>query len=160
MKLISQSFLKKAASGKKILVDTNIVIYLTDDIQPYAALSRQLFEMIETGDAHAVFSIVSIAEVMQGPLRKGLNRIAMDVRDYLMTFPNSTCQEINIEVIENIGNDQRINWQKLRAIDSLIIASGLVHEVDRIISNDTHFRQALPGDLLLAFDETMSSSLP
>ena len=151
MSLISQAALEKSVKGKRILIDTNIIIYLTDDIHPYASLSRRLFEMIESGDAFAYFSMISIAEVMQGPLRKGLKRNAMEVRDYLLNFPNTTCQEINLTVREGIGGDEQIDWVKLRTLDSLIIASGLTNAVDRIVSNDDHFRQAIPRHLLLSF---------
>ena len=94
MTLISEAALKKDIKGKNILVDTNIIIYLTDDIAPYASLSRVLFEMVESGSVFACFSMVSIAEVLQGPLRKGMKQKALDVRDYLMNFPNSDCHPL------------------------------------------------------------------
>jgi len=150
MKLHSPSALKKILSGKKILVDSNIIIYLTDAIQPFAPVSRVIFQMIEKGDVFAVFSIVSIAEVMQGPIRRGLVQNAMDAKTYLFNFPNTSCQEITTQVIDKIGKDQRIEWTKLRTIDALIIASGLVNEVDLIVSNDAHFQSALPENLLLS----------
>ena len=151
MTLISEAVLKRALRGRNILVDTNIIIYLTDDIPPYAALSRVLFEMIESGSVFAYFSMVSIAEVMQGPLRKGMKQKALDVRDYLMNFPNSDCQEINRGVIDHIGSDIQIDWSKLRTLDSLIISSGLVNHVDVFVSNDGHFRHALPSRMLRSF---------
>ena len=133
------------------MVDTNIIIYLTDEIPPYASLSRVLFEMIESGSIFAYFSVVSIAEVLQGPLRKGMKQRALDVRDFLMNFPNSDCQDINRGVIDLIGDDKQIEWSKLRTLDSLIIGSGLVNNVDMIVSNDDHFRQAIPSNMLLSF---------
>jgi len=150
MKLHSPSALKKILSGKKVLVDSNIIIYLTDAIQPFAPVSRVIFQMIEKGDVFAVFSTVSIAEVMQGPIRRGLDQNAMDAKTYLFNFPNTSCQEITTQVIDKIGKDQRIEWTKLRTIDALIIASGLVNEVDLIVSNDAHFQSALPENLLLS----------
>ena len=151
MTLISETGLKRALRGKNILVDTNIIIYLTDDIPPCASLSRVLFEMVESGSAFAYFSMVSIAEILQGPLRKGMKQLALDLRDYLMNFPNSECQEINRAVIDHIGNDKQIDWSRLRTLDSLIIASGLVNHVDVFVSNDGHFRQALPSHMLRSF---------
>ena len=151
MTMISEGVLKRAVRGKNILVDTNIIIYLTDDIQPYALLSRLLFEMIESGSVFAYFSMASIAEVMQGPLRNGMKQRARDVRNYLMNFPNSACQDINRGVMEHVGEDKHIDWSKLRTIDSLIVASGLVNHVDIFVSNDEHFRQALPSPMLRSF---------
>ena len=89
MKLVTASALKKAVSGRKVLIDTNVIIYLTDNIEPYAGLSRLLLEMVEAGDTFAVISIVTVAEVMQGPLKKGNMETAVEVKDYLLNFPNT-----------------------------------------------------------------------
>ena len=152
MSLIKPSMLKKAVYGKHILVDTNIIIYLTDLIAPYASLSKILFEMIEKGEASAVLSVISVAEIMQGPLKKGYVQNAIDVKNYLMNFPNTVCQEITEEVIGLIGIDQRIAWTQLRGMDSLIIASGIINNADMVISNDVHFKKTLVKDFILAFD--------
>jgi len=150
--MIEPQTLKKALAGKKILVDTNIIIYLTDATPPYANWSRQLFELIERGDIFAVFSIISIAEVIQGLIKKGDHRNAGEIKNYLLNFPNTECQSVTPEVLEQIGNDHRIHWSRLRTIDSLIIASGLVNGVEKIVSNDTHFRSAISGGLLFSFN--------
>ncbi|NLD36007.1 MAG: type II toxin-antitoxin system VapC family toxin [Desulfatiglans sp.] len=153
MSLIKPSVLRKAVYGKQILVDTNIIIYLTDLVEPYVSLSRLLFEMIEKGETSAVISVISIAEVMHGPLKKGNLKNAFDVKNYLMNFPNILCQEITEKVITNIGIDEKIEWANLRVMDSLIIASGVSNNVDLIISNDTHFKKALSKNYILTFDE-------
>lgn len=142
---------EKAISGKTVLIDSNIIIYLTDSVSPYVALSRRLFEMIEIGEVSALISIISVGEVMQGPLKKGLNQTALEVKDYLLNFPNLLCEPITNKVLDIIGNDNRIQWSKLRTVDSLIVASALKNRVDKIISNDQHFKQALPKELLLSF---------
>lgn len=152
MNTISQTYLKKAVIGKKILVDTNIVIYLTDSVKPYERLSQVLFELIEQGRVQAVFSIISVAEVMRGLLRKGMNFEAHQVRDYLLNFPHAFVQGISLDVLSKVGEDDRVNWSKLRTSDSLIIASGLLNEVDLIVSNDRHFKKALPDQLLISLN--------
>lgn len=152
MSVIKSSALKKAVQDKHILIDTNIIIYLTDMIEPYASLSRMLFEMIEKGGLSAVLSIITVAEVMQGPLKKGYTRNALDVKNYLMNFPNTVCQEITSDVVGCIGLDPRIDWSQLRTMDSLIIASGIANKAELVLSNDIHFKKALNKDYILAFD--------
>ena len=90
---------------------------------------------------------------MQGPLRKGHKSIAFDVRDYLVNFPNCHCQEITLGVLEHIGTDHRVDWQGLRTMDSLIIASGLYKGVDIFISNDKHFKKSIQQDMSLSFNQ-------
>ena len=151
--MISQSILNSAVVGHKILIDSNVIIYLTNSIQPYAFLAKALFETIEAGDAEAVISILSVSEVMQGPVKKSDNTMAMEVKDYLVNFPNCHCQEITMNVLEIVGNDERIDWSGLRTVDSLIIASGLVNGVDLFISNDRHFKKSIPQEMILSFDK-------
>ena len=153
MRTISPAHLERQVTGKKVLIDTNIVIYLTDKVEPYEDLSKLLFTLIEEGNVDAIMSVISIAEVMQGPLKKGLADNALRVKEYLLNFPNMSCQMINGDVLEIIGLDNRIKWEKLRTIDGLIIASGLRNHVDKIISNDLHFKQAVAKDLLVSFDK-------
>jgi len=153
MRTISPAHLERQVTGKKVLIDTNIVIYLTDKVEPYEDLSKLLFTLIEEGNVDAIMSVISIAEVMQGPLKKGLTDNALRIKEYLLNFPNMSCQIINGDVLEIIGLDNRIKWEKLRTIDGLIIASGLRNHVDKIISNDLHFKQAVEKDLLVSFDK-------
>jgi len=40
MSLISPEILEKKILGKKILIDTNIIIYLLEEVEEYAELSR------------------------------------------------------------------------------------------------------------------------
>jgi len=150
--MISASSLIKAVQNKKVLIDSNIIIYLTDTVQPYAALAQRLFQMVETGLAEAVISILSVSEVMHGPLKIGDGHIAMEVRDFLYHFPNSYCQDITYEVLEKVGQDNRIDWRKLRTADSLIIASGILNEVDLFISNDGHFKKSISREMILSFN--------
>ncbi|MFZ0133846.1 MAG: type II toxin-antitoxin system VapC family toxin [Desulfobacterales bacterium] len=150
--MMSLSDFAKAVSGKTVLVDSNIIIYLTDSISPLNALSRRLFELIETGEVAGVVSIVSVGEVMQGPLKKGFYQAAVAVKDYLLNFPNLFCESVTTRVLDIIGKDKRIHWSQLRTADSLIVASALKNKVDRIVSNDNHFKKALPKGLLVSFD--------
>lgn len=149
--MIDIQTLTSSVHGKSLLIDSNIIIYLTEKTEPYHDMSRALFAMIEEGACRAVVSILSVAEVMQGPLRVGRADIAMAVKNYLVNFPNCDCQYITSDVLDHVGQDQRINWNTLRAVDSLIIASGLQAQTDLFVSNDRHFKTSLPRDMLLTF---------
>jgi predicted nucleic acid-binding protein len=149
--MIDIKTLEKCVRGKKVLIDSNIIIYLTEEIEPYRQLAHQLFSMIEDGSSNAVISIISVSEVMQGPLKAGKIDTAMAVKNYLLNFPNSNCQHITLEVLDKLGTDVRVNWKTLRAVDSLIVASGLHAQADLFISNDRYFVKSLPQEMLLSF---------
>lgn len=113
---------------------------------------KLLFQLVEAGDAEAVISILSIGEVMQNPIKHHQHALALEVKDYLVNFPNCRCQEITLEVLNKVGGDRTIDWTGLRIVDSLIIASGLVNGVDHFISNDRHFLKAIPSPMVVSFD--------
>jgi predicted nucleic acid-binding protein len=150
--MISGSDLREAISGRTVLIDSNIIIYLTDSIDPYQSMAKLLFRMVEAGEVNAVISILSVCEVMQGPLKQSRNALALEVKDYLIHFPHCRCEPITADVLELIGSDRSIDWKGLRVIDSLIIASGLVSGVDIFVSNDRHFQTAIPKSMMLSFD--------
>jgi predicted nucleic acid-binding protein len=150
--MITSAQLKKAVAGRKVLIDSNIIIYLTDSVNPYQKLAKLLFQLVEAGDAEAVISILSVGEVMQGPINQNQHALALEVKDYLINFPNCRCQEITLDVLDKVGGDRTIEWKGLRTIESLIIASGLVNGADQIISNDRHFLKAIPKPMILSFD--------
>ena len=150
--MISEAQLRKRVAGRNVLIDSNIIIYLTDSVDPYRNLAKDLFAMVEAGDATAVISILSVGEVMQGPIRQGEYDLAMSVKEYLINFPNCQCQEITGTVLDRVGSDERIAWDSLRVVDSLIIASGLVCGANLFISNDKHFRKAIPDAMVLTLD--------
>lgn len=149
--MISASDLRKAIAGRTVLIDSNIIIYLTDNIEPYQSVAKLLFRMVEAGEANAVISILSVCEVMQGPLKQSRNALAMEVKDYLINFPNCRCQQITLDVLASVGGHGNIDWKGLRVIDSLIIASGLANGVDIFVSNDRHFKRAIPSSMILSF---------
>lgn len=127
-------------------------LYTTDSIHPYQPLAKLLFQIVEAGDAAAVISILSVGEVMQGPINLNRPALALEVKDYLVNFPNCRCQEVTLGVLERVGSDRTIEWKGLRTIDSLIIACGLVNGADCFISNDRHFLKAIPTPMMLSFD--------
>ena len=148
--MIEASKLESMVIGHNLLIDSNKIIYLTDSIQPYANLAKLIFKMVEDGQAKAIFSILSIAEVMQGPLKAGQHQLAKEVKDYLVNFPNARCQEITQQVTDAFCNDERIAWDRLRTIDGLIIASGLAAGADLFVSNDRYFIQSIPDSMLIS----------
>jgi len=150
--MIDEKTLEDSVRGKKVLIDSNIIIYLTEEIKPYHKPAKKLFSLIEDGSIKAVISILSVTEVIQGPLRVGRPDIAMAVKNYLVNFPNSICQHITLDVLDRVGVDKNVDWSMLRTADSLIIASGLQAGAELFVSNDRHFAKSLPAGMLLSFE--------
>lgn len=143
--LIDHQKLKKRLWGQTVLIDTNIIIYLVEETSPYADLARFVMRNLEEGQFSGDLSLISVAEVMQGPLRKEQPGLAQEVKSYLLTFPNITCQGVDERVLDLMGRDSRVSWKNLRTIDSLIVSCGLVRNATAILSNDLRWKRAIPS---------------
>ncbi|MDZ7666505.1 MAG: hypothetical protein U5K27_14495 [Desulfotignum sp.] len=67
-------------------IDSNIIIYLTEKTKPFHEICQSLLSLVEEEECRAVISILTVAEVMHGPLRAGRGDIAMAVKNYLVDF--------------------------------------------------------------------------
>ncbi|MEA1866860.1 MAG: PIN domain-containing protein [Thermodesulfobacteriota bacterium] len=147
--LIDHQKLKKRLWDQTVLIDTNIIIYLLEETPPYADLARFVMRNLEDGRFFGVLSLISVVEVMQGPLRKEQPGLAQDVKSYLLTFPNIKCQGIDERVLDLIGRDSRVSWKNLRTIDSLIVSCGLVRNATAVLSNDLRWKRAISSDFIV-----------
>jgi predicted nucleic acid-binding protein len=152
MRVVAPGELEQRLAGRRVLIDTNVIIYLTDAVQPYVEPARFLMKAIEEGRLSAVVSIISVAEVMYGPLKAGKAALAAQVRRYLLTFPNLGCQPITEEVLQHVGTHEAVQWSKLRTMDALIIGSGLAGGVEAFVSNDARWRKAISPEYLITLE--------
>lgn len=153
MSVLTRAQAQARLFGRSVLIDTNVVVYLTENVATYGPLADFVFRSLEEGRFTAVLSAVTIAEVMMGPLRSGRPDLARRVERYLLAFPNTTCQAVDSRVLAALGADSRVRWERLRAVDALILASGLAAGADLVLSNDQRWRGALGTDLLVTFDQ-------
>jgi len=63
--------------GSRVTIDSAPIIYLLEDHPHFLEDYLPLFERVEAGEIHAVLSVVTLAEVLAGPLRHG-NEIMAD----------------------------------------------------------------------------------
>jgi predicted nucleic acid-binding protein len=115
--MIDIQTLKQSVRGKTVLIDSNIIIYLAEKTKPFHDISQALFSLVEDGECRAIISILSVAEVMQGPLRAGRDDIAMAVKNYLVNFPNCDCQHITPDVLEHVGQDPLKEGREVDFVD-------------------------------------------
>ncbi len=135
-----------------MLIDTNVIIYLVEDIPGYGSLAQHVFRSLEAGGFEGVISAVTLGELMMGPLRAAKADVARNLRDWLGAFPNLECRPVDERVLAHLGEDPSVRWGRLRAADALILASGLAAGAELFLSNDLAWRKALRPEVLVALD--------
>jgi len=54
-----------------VALDSNVLVYLLEAVEPWAGAARQLLTAIEEGHVAGIVSSVGLAEVLAGPARRG-----------------------------------------------------------------------------------------
>jgi len=151
-RLVSAGSLLRRLEGRKVLIDTNVIIYLVEDLPGYGSLAQHVFRSLEAGGFEGVVSMVTLGELMMGPLRAGKADVARNLRDWLNAFPNLECRPLDDRALAHLGKDPSVRWETLRAADALILASGLAAGAELFLSNDLAWRKALRPEVLVALD--------
>ena len=151
-RLVSAGSLLRRLEGRKVLIDTNVIIYLVEDVPGYGNLAQHVFHSLEAGGFEGVVSAITLGELMMGPLRAGRSDVARNLRDWLGAFPNLECRPVDERVLAHLGKDPSVRWERLRATDALIVAAGLAAGAELFLSNDLAWRNALSPEVLVALE--------
>lgn len=130
-------FTRALRGARRIGVDTPVWIYHLEDVRPYSDLTLHLFSEAVAGTKELILSAISLAEILVGPWRKGDSDRAERIEDVLSAIPGVSPADLTWTAA---GMGARIKGQTdLPLPDALIIASALEHQVQLLITNDTHW---------------------
>jgi len=83
---------------RRIALDSNVLVYLLEAVEPLALPARQLLNAIEAGRAAGVLSVIGLAEVCAGPAKRGDLALVERYADALGSLPGLRIQPITAEV--------------------------------------------------------------
>lgn len=120
-------------AAPRLCFDTNALIYLLDRVTPYHAWLDQLFLSIYSGERIALFSVVSEAEILVGPIRQGRHD-KLDRINAFFAHRFVTLMEVSREIAHSAA---RIRAElNLKLPDSIIVATAIAAECDALVGND------------------------
>jgi predicted nucleic acid-binding protein len=99
------------AGHQRVYLDANIIIYVVEDVAPYAEHARSLLHAMASGTVEAVTSELTLAEVLVGPLRAGNESIGNAYTTFLYRSIGLVTMEVSREILVAAG--------ELRAATSL-----------------------------------------
>lgn len=127
-------------SGRLVAFDTAPLIYYIEENPIYLPLVDELFDSIDSGAARGISSVLTLQEVLVKPLREGMQDIADQYRDVLISPVNIMLANINESICEQAAN-LRAKYPWLRTPDALQIATAILHNADVIITNDDKWKR-------------------
>lgn len=127
--------------GASLLIDSSVVLSYLTGAEAGSARAEELFDAyIATGRNPASLSMVTVAEILVRPFRRGPAAVAT-AEAFLQHFADIRLVPVTYDVARE-GARLRASTE-LPMPDALIIASGLVVGADAIVTDDRTWRMRL-----------------
>lgn len=127
-------------NGFKVCLDTSIFINARSEWEKGSEKSRSLLRSIRDGEALGVISTITIAELLNGAYRKGVeeaNRLKADFRAFESS--GSLIMDLNFPLADVVGELCARYNTRIRP-DVIIVASALMARADVVATRDIdHF---------------------
>ena len=122
----------KSLYGKKIFLDTAPLIYYIEGNNAYVLKLNELFE-VKNG-CRFVTSVITLAEVLVMPLRKGMTGLAKQYENILTQASNVDIYEVNIHIAKETAQLRAI--YKIKTPDAIQLATAQFCSADYFLTND------------------------
>ncbi len=123
--------------GARVTVDTAPIIYLLEGHPQFSKQYLSLFERIEVGGLHAVVSVVTLAEVLAGPLRHGNEILADRYYRALTSSAHWQIQEMDSE-LSFMAARIRARY-RLKLPDAIQVATAIHSSSSALVTHDRDF---------------------
>ena len=122
-----------------VLLDTSVLIYYLEGIEPYNLLTKEIFQDVVDENIRGFLSVISITEFVAKPL---VTEHAIDVEDFKQFLESLPIQvlEINYETAERAGK-LRSQYPSVPTPDALIVATALENDCDVFVTNDKRLKK-------------------
>lgn len=141
---------------RKIGLDSNILIYVIERVNPWHELAADLVDAVESGMSGATISALGLAEILSGPARAG-DLAAMERYD-------DEIREIPGLSVESIGPDLAADAAVIRGArgmslaDAIHLASARAAGATAFVTNDRRIRGSAKLEVVY-LDDLVPSAL-
>lgn len=132
---------------RRPFLDTAPVIYLVERNPKYTSVITSIFSLIEQGAIPVVTSLITLAECLVGPKRRGLAQLERDFRNRIVSGVSTTFKEID-EHDAQVAADLRGRYN-LALTDALQAAIALNTGCDALLTNDTDLERLVELSVLV-----------
>jgi len=126
-------------SYKIAALDTMLFIYHFEGDNQYSAKIAKLLSEIEKGAVKGITSVVTLSEILIGPLTNNNIDLADEYKNALNSFPHLKIMEIN-QYAATLAASLKAKY-KIKLPDALQIAAGLISGADVFITNDKKLKK-------------------
>ncbi len=122
-----------------VLLDTSILIYYLEGIEPYYLLAEEVFNDIVDEKIRGVISAISITEFLTKPLADGK---VTDVERFKRFLASLSIQVLSVtyEIAEQAAK-LRSQYPSVQTADALIVATALENDCNVFVTNDKDLKK-------------------
>jgi predicted nucleic acid-binding protein len=131
-------FQNALAKLKKVGLDSSILIYHLEDLEPYANLTENIFSMVAEGSLSVVLSTVSVTELLVQPFAAGQKDRIAAMERFLLSLPNTEIKSPDYPIAREASRLR--SKYRIRTPDALLIATSVNEKADAFITNDAGLR--------------------
>jgi predicted nucleic acid-binding protein len=131
------SLLDAIAPGSTVTVDTSPIIYMLEGHPVLAQRFAPLFEAVESGRNQIMISVITIAEVLAGPLQKGREGLARRYRQVMTTSPGWSVMAIDADLAEGAARFRA--RYRLQLPDAILLATAIESGSAALVTHDRDF---------------------
>ena len=122
-----------------VLLDTAVLIYYLEEVEPYCLLVGEIFNDIVDGSIRGFLSVISITEFVTKPLANGEVSEVERFRQFLSSLSIQVLA-VTYEIAERAGK-LRSQYPSIRTPDALIAATALENRCSIFVTNDKDLKK-------------------
>lgn len=123
---------------RRIGLDSNVLIYVIDRLDPWREVADDLIDAIESGSIAATLSAVALAEILNGPARAGDLTAVERYDDEIRDIPGLTIETVGPELAGDAAVIQAARGMSLA--DAIHLASARAAGATAFVTNDRRIR--------------------
>lgn len=132
-------FIADLQKYKKLGLDSSVAIYHLEDIEPYSELTEVIFAAVARGALSAVWSTISVAELLTKPFADGhMDRVAV-CEQFIHSFAGAPVVSPSYGIAKEAARLR--GAYRIRTPDALLLATALNEKADGFITNDAKLRR-------------------
>lgn len=135
---------------RRIGLDTNVLVYVLEDVAPFAAIGQAILNAIEVGRVSAVLASIGLGELATGPAQSGDAALVERYLDELQSIAGLRIQPLSAEVAVDaaiIRGSRRIGLA-----DAIHLATARAAGATAFITNDRSLRGSAKLEVLYLDD--------
>ncbi len=134
----AELWLNELRNYRRVALDTNVLIYGLENVEPYGSLVRHLFRFMQRGFLIGSVSTVVEAEVFVKPLRERDRQLIDTIELFFGSATNLAVRSVDRTIARRSAHIRA--QTRLSLADAIIVATALEDRCDALIGNDAAMR--------------------